>query len=151
MDTTQDVAKQDHLSQVFRYVAIDRDEVGVATDIRIVEAFLGFELTVNSSSSELESKIVSCVEGHGLELSRCRGQGYDGAANMSGIYSGVQARIAEREPLALYVHCAAHNLNLVINDSVKNVQEVRQFYDVVESLYNFLATVLRGGHYLETF
>lgn len=61
------------------------------------------------------------------------------AANMSGIYSGVQARIAEREPLALYVHCVAHCLNLVLNDSVKTILEIRQFYDVVESLYNFFA------------
>lgn len=56
---------------------------------------------------------------------------------MSGAYSGVQARIIEREPLAGYVHCAAHNLNLALNDSVKNVPGVKQFYDTVENLYNF--------------
>lgn len=55
---------------------------------------------------------------------------------MSGAYSGVQARITEREPLARYVHCAAHNLNLALNDSVKNVPGVK-FYDTVENLYNF--------------
>ena len=48
-----------HLSQVYRHVAFDRDEMGVATDIRLVEAFLGFEFTVNVSASELESKIVN--------------------------------------------------------------------------------------------
>ncbi|KAJ4942905.1 hypothetical protein JOQ06_005417, partial [Pogonophryne albipinna] len=44
---------------------------------------------------------------------------------------GVQARIAEKEPLAHYVHCAAHNLNLALNDSVKNVPGVKQFYDTL--------------------
>ena len=43
-----------------------------------------------------------------------RGQGYDGAANMSGKYNGVQARIKELVPGAEYTHCQAHNLNLCI-------------------------------------
>ena len=46
---------------------------------------------------------------------------------MSGVYSGVQARISEKEPLAVYVHCSAHNLNLALNDSIKNVPEIKQF------------------------
>lgn len=54
---------------------------------------------------------------------------------MSGVYSGVQARIMEMEPLAKYVHCAAHNLNLILHDSVKNIAEMHQFYDTVEGLY----------------
>jgi len=41
-----------------------------------------------------------------------RAQGYDGAANMSGIHKGVQARVRERIPTAQYVHCKAHVLNL---------------------------------------
>lgn len=137
MDTTQDVSKIDQLSQVYRYVTVVRNDMDIATDIQINEAFLGFEDTVGSSASELESKILGSIEKNRLDLSKCRGQGYDGAANMSGVYSGVQARIAEKEPLARYVHCAAHSLNLALNDSVKNVPGVRQFYDTVETLYNF--------------
>ncbi|CAC5389977.1 unnamed protein product [Mytilus coruscus] len=41
-------------------------------------------------------------------------QGYDGAANMSGIHKGVQSRIKERIPGASNVLCKAHNLNLSI-------------------------------------
>ena len=43
-----------------------------------------------------------------------RGQGYDGASNMSGIYRGVQARIRQQYPEAVYTHCRAHCLNLAI-------------------------------------
>ena len=43
-----------------------------------------------------------------------RAQGYDGAANMSGIHKGVQARVRERIPTAQYVHCKAHTLGLAI-------------------------------------
>lgn len=56
---------------------------------------------------------------------------------MSGVYSGLQARIREKEPLATYVHCAVHNLNLVLNDAVKHIPEVEQFYGTIESLYLF--------------
>ncbi|KAG7172178.1 hypothetical protein Hamer_G009519 [Homarus americanus] len=41
-----------------------------------------------------------------------RGQSYDNAATMSGIYTGLQARIKAMNPLAYYVPCAGHSLNL---------------------------------------
>jgi len=45
------------------------------------------------------------------------GQGYDGGSNMSGKYCGVQARVKELYPLAMYIHCCNHVLNLVISTS----------------------------------
>lgn len=67
----------------------------------------------------------------------CRGQGYDGAAVMSGIYSGVQKRIMEKEENGIYVHCNAHNLNLVINDAASGVPENVHFFLIVERIYTF--------------
>ena len=61
------------------------------------------------------------------EMRKIRGQGYDGAANMSGAYDGVQALMRQKAPNARNIHCAAHALNLVINDAVKNVTELRNF------------------------
>ena len=46
-----------------------------------------------------------------------RGQGYDGASNMSSEAVGVQTRIREKSPLATYIHCSGHCLNLVISHS----------------------------------
>ncbi|XP_066947071.1 zinc finger MYM-type protein 1-like [Macrobrachium rosenbergii] len=62
---------------------------------------------------------------------------------MSGIYSGVQARIAKKEPNALDVHCASHNLNLSLSDSVHNISEMRNFYDTIEELYNFFGRSIK--------
>lgn len=143
MDTTQDISKIDQLSQVYRYVTIKRDDNNIAKDILINEAFLGFDEVADSTASELQKNILESIARNGFDLSKCRGQGYDGAANMSGVYSGVQARIAEMEPLAQYVHCAAHNLNLTLNDAVKNITEIRQFYDNVEALYNFFGQSIK--------
>ena len=50
-----------------------------------------------------------------------RVQGYNGAANMLGIHTGIQARIRERIPTALCVHCNAHFLNLAIVHSSSDV------------------------------
>ena len=41
-----------------------------------------------------------------------RGQGYDGAAAISGKLNGAQAYTRKVVPTALYVHCAAHSYNL---------------------------------------
>ncbi|GFU89389.1 hypothetical protein TNCV_1783711 [Trichonephila clavipes] len=54
---------------------------------------------------------------------KCRGHGYDGAANMNGAYvcGGLQKLIKDKQPRANYAHCSTHNLNLVLNDACNNV------------------------------
>ena len=138
-DTIQDISKVDQLSQVIRYVTIKRDNHGTATGIEIHESFVGFSEVSGGTAND----IISVVESKGLQMSNCRGQGYDRVANMSGIYSGVQARISAIEPTAKYVHCAAHNTNLVLNDSVKSIQEVSSFYDTLQSVYIFFRHSIR--------
>ncbi|XP_065668169.1 zinc finger MYM-type protein 1-like [Hydra vulgaris] len=56
---------------------------------------------------------------------------------MSGIYNGVQALFKKNQPNAMYMHCAAHNLNLVINDPVKCCVEVASFFVMLEDVYSF--------------
>uniref|UniRef100_H2ZWX0 DUF4371 domain-containing protein n=1 Tax=Latimeria chalumnae TaxID=7897 RepID=H2ZWX0_LATCH len=146
MDTTQDISKADQMSQIFRYVTIETDERNVATG-----SFLGFREICDQSASELEKKIISCIEQKGLHISKCRGQGYDGASNISGVYSGVQARISKKEPHTEYVHCIAHNLNLTLNDSVRGIPEVKHFYDVIERLYTFFSHSIKCWAMLSSF
>lgn len=44
---------------------------------------------------------------------------------MSGIYNGVQKKkIIAIKPNVVYVRCAVHNLNLVINDVAKQVTKM---------------------------
>lgn len=74
-----------------------------------------------------------------LDLQKCRGQGYDGAAVMSGVYSGVQKRINDIVPSASYVHCTAHNLNLVLCDVAKNTPKMSQFFDTVQDIFLYFS------------
>ncbi|CAH0563156.1 unnamed protein product [Brassicogethes aeneus] len=127
MDTTQDITKVDQLSKVIRFVEIEKDENNQPTGIKIRESFIGFTQVLDQSAAVLTSDILNALDALQLDLKKCRGQGYDGASVMSGIYSGVQRRIKDIEPNAAYIHCAAHNLNLVINDAVQQVEVVQVY------------------------
>ena len=48
-----------------------------------------------------------------LDIQNCRGQGYDGASNMSSA-RGVQGRLLAENPKAMYIQCNSHVLNLCI-------------------------------------
>ena len=63
---------------------------------------------------------------------------------MSGTYSGVQARLKKKQPLAVYIHFTmAHNLNLVLNDSCGGISEIKNLYGMMEKLYTFFKSVRR--------
>lgn len=47
----------------------------------------------------------------GINLNYLKGQGYNGAGAMSGRLRGLQAKISEKYPSAIYVHCASLPLN----------------------------------------
>ncbi|KAL5680742.1 hypothetical protein ACJX0J_007127, partial [Zea mays] len=44
-----------------------------------------------------------------------RGKGYDGASNMRGEFNGLQKLIRDENPFAFYVHCFAHQLQLIVD------------------------------------
>ncbi|KAE9534354.1 hypothetical protein AGLY_008444 [Aphis glycines] len=137
IDTTQDISKVDQLSEIYRYCVIEKDEYGNPKNVCVKETFLAFHEVVDQSASSLSELILQNIEKKGLSIAKCRGQGYDGAANMSGMYNGLQKRIKDIEPSAAYVHCSAHNLNLVVNDAVKEITEMEIFFDVVQRVFVF--------------
>jgi len=57
----------------------------------------------------------------GLSLDYLRGQCYDSTVNMSGIFTGTQMRVLEKQPLAICVHCTNHCVNLACQDLAKSV------------------------------
>lgn len=142
-DTTQDISKIDQLSQTFRYVKIIEDDSGRPKEIKINETFIGFHHCKSQLAADMSKQIVQIVETKGLSLDHCRGQGYDGASTMSGIYNGVQKLVQDKQPLAVYVHCAAHNLNLVLNDAVSAVLEAQTFFATLQELYAFFGHSIR--------
>ncbi len=62
------------------------------------------------------------------------GQAYDGAANMSGLVSGVAKRIEQEIPTAIFVHCLAHTNNLCLITLASRSASVHDSLDLVMGL-----------------
>ncbi|XP_065662990.1 uncharacterized protein LOC136085596 [Hydra vulgaris] len=95
------------MTQIIRYVRIS-DET-----CTIKESFVDFIESHQKTGKGLATEITVKLEKGGLNISNCRGQGYDNGANMSGKYNGVKAHIHSLNESARFVPCAAHTLNLV--------------------------------------
>lgn len=70
---------------------------------------------------------------------------------MSGRYNSVQKHIKDIQPNAEYVHCASHNLNLVINDAVRGCMEIQHFFITLQELYNFFGNSIKRWDLLSKF
>ena len=104
VDSTPDVGHADQLTFVVRHVPPDGKPA--ERFIRLIE--------IHGHGAENMSAVVTKIlEKLWLDISNLRGQSYDNASNMSGIYSGLQVRIRELNPFGHCVLCAAHSLNLV--------------------------------------
>ena len=68
---------------------------------------------------------------------------------MSGHMAGLQTRVKEVNPNALYFHCCTHNLNLVLSDSCKNCVATVTFFGTVQKLYTFFSSSQLRLNYLE--
>lgn len=128
-DESKDLSKKEQLTLVLRYVY-----KGL-----IHEEFLGFTLATDLTSNGLKDFIVNNIEKWGIDIKDCVSQAYDGAAVMSGKIKGVQTQIREIVDWALYVHCFAHQLNLVVVDTSKSIREASDFFAVLSRLYNFIS------------
>lgn len=66
----------------------------------------------NHTGAEMEEIVLNVLASLDISIDDMRGQSYN-AANMSGMYLGLQSRIKSHNPLAEFVPCSAHSLNLV--------------------------------------
>lgn len=59
---------------------------------------------------------------------------------MSGIYNGVQQRISLTVSNSPYIHCCAHNLNVVLCNAAENSIEAANFFENGQAIYNFFSS-----------
>ena len=94
----------------------------------IHERFLTFMEATSLIAESLTTYLISTLSEHRLDPACIVSQGYDGASVMSGMCSGVQQRLKEVSPCAVYIHCYAHKLNLALVDCVKSNQFACDFF-----------------------
>lgn len=58
---------------------------------------------------------------------------------MKGKRQGVQARLLEKNPRAVYVSCGAHTLNLVLADAAKASRDAVGLFGHLQKVYNFFS------------
>lgn len=74
--------------------------------------FLHITLKTELGLTDILKKELASLD---LCLSDCRGQSYNNDANMVRHKQGVQARILEEIPRALFLPCCAHSFNLLLD------------------------------------
>lgn len=130
VDSTPDVAHVDQLSLCFRYVSATGE---------IMERFFTFLPNCGHKSEDMFEAVKNIIETNAISLKDMRGQSYDNASNMSGVYSGLQARFKNINPLAEFTPCSAHSLNLVGMCAAGSCSEAATFFGTVQLIYNFFS------------
>ena len=139
-DEVTDNANLEQLSFVLRFV--DKD-------CQIREEFLDFQCTNQITGEVISGLILGKLQQWGLKIEDCRGQGYDGASNMSSQVRGVQGLISQKNPKALYVHCNSHVLNLVIVKAC-SLPTIRNMTGTITEISNFFNYSPKRQRCLET-
>ncbi|XP_006812758.1 52 kDa repressor of the inhibitor of the protein kinase-like [Saccoglossus kowalevskii] len=85
------------------------------------EEFVDFMHVHSVTGDAIARAILNSLAEKKLDVSGIRAQTYDGATAMASENVGVQKKIRDVSPLAMYSHCAGHCLNLVIVRSCKVV------------------------------
>ena len=116
MDGTQDVSGTEQISICLRYV----DQ-----DLEPREEFVGLYEASSTTGEHLWRIASDVLLRLNLPLSGLRGQTYDGAANLSGNLSRMRALVRSEQPLASFVHCGPHCVNLVTQKACLSTPVVR--------------------------
>ncbi|XP_048425917.1 zinc finger MYM-type protein 1-like [Pyrus x bretschneideri] len=127
IDEFHDVSTKEQMTIVLRYV----DKNG-----HVVERFIGIEHVTSTAALSLKETIDEVFSRHKLSMSRLRGQGYDGANNMQGVFNGLKALIIKENGCAYYIHCFAHQLQLALVDVAKKNIQIESLFSIVTILVN---------------
>lgn len=131
-DEAKDTRKTEQLALVMRYYN--------ETMNCIQECFISFTAMINLDAASITDVILTNLRNLGLDYkSSLVGLGFDGASVMRGKVSGVQQRIREEAPLAHYIHCYGHKLNLVLINVANRVSEAAEFFALLEDIYIFMS------------
>lgn len=130
-DETTDVACEFQLVIIFRYLCKGQP----------VERFWRFYVPDGHDAKSIAACILNVVNPLlDQNPNKLIAQSYDGASVMSGELNGVQKIIKETYPLANYIHCYAHQLNLIMTSACSVNKQARIFFHNLSGLCSFFST-----------
>ena len=135
-----------------RFYSVIADQVTYATNREQLSLVIRYFDPESKTAAERLLDFAAChlgVTGHAiaetisdllqknhLDFKGLRGQRYDGASNMAGKVKGAAAIITSKHPLALYFHCASHQLNLAVMKSAELIS-VKNLMSTCKKLHDF--------------
>ena len=138
---TSDVMTRSQLTTVLRYI-IDRN---------VCERFIGFtDVSADRTADGLFKHVQQVVKEFELQQ-KLVGKTYDGASVMSGHINGLQKKVTDDFPMAIFTHCYAHVLNLVLQQSLSSIKECRIFFQSLNGLSAFFSRSSKRSHELRQF
>ena len=109
LDSTSDNGHEEQVSDILHYEHIDENR-----KVEIKKVFLGFYQIDKKDAGSLIYKILQKLEQDKISIIDCRGRTYDNASVMAGVRGGVQQKILEVNPKAVFVNYENHSLNLTL-------------------------------------
>ena len=127
-DESTDIAVVKQLVLVGRYIL----PTGDATT-----TFLALDDLPDGKAETIESAILKITKKKGLDVSRLRAFGSDGAPVMTGATSGVAKRLKDRFPTLISIHCVNHRLALAAAHAADDIHYLVRFKATVQTLFLF--------------
>ncbi|KAM3260989.1 hypothetical protein ACQJBY_051940 [Aegilops geniculata] len=127
IDECRDISVKEQMVVVVRFLSKKGETI---------ERFLGIKHVPDTTSASLKKALLEVFGTHGLLVAKLRGQGYDGASNMRGEFNGLQKLIRDENPYAFYIHCFAHQLQLVVVAVSRCCKGVEDFFEYVTMIVN---------------
>ncbi|CAM4328207.1 unnamed protein product [Leuciscus chuanchicus] len=131
-DETTDIATLAQLVLVLRYID-DKNNV----QERFFEFIPLQSATAESIASALKERLASILPEDQKSKLIC--QAYDGASVMRGATAGVQRKVQDVYPNAHYIHCYAHQLNLIMQHATSHISKTRIFFSNIGGFASFFS------------
>lgn len=141
VDETTDVSNTAQFSIVLRYIHNGETK----------ERFVGY---CDVSENRTAPVIAEIIRQYLTEFDcneKLVAQSYDGAATMAGNINGVQALIKTTHPHALFIHCYAHVLNLVLSHTVNSIRECKIFFSTLGGIAAYFSRSPKRAKFLDNF
>jgi len=130
IDSTFDISKREQVSFVIRYTKEEK----------VFERLISIKESIFTTGQALFDLFIKVMEYNHLDWKTFLvGQSYDGAASMQGKYNGLQTKIKEVNPQAIFIWCHAHRLDLIITSTVGSCPKAVDLFGNMEKLFTFIS------------
>lgn len=107
------------------------------------------DVSQDKRAQALTKEVKDVLDDYKVGSSRLVAQAYDGASVMASTVNGVQGLLRVDFPLALFVHCYGHSLNLVLSQGLQCMSECRIFFQTINGMATFFSTSAKRTRLLE--